>query len=158
MLTFDLGNTLYALGRCADAVPVFEEGLSLQPENPGILNNLAFLEADCLDDPAKALQLAQRAVAMAPGEWAFRDTLGDVHAKLGYRDPAQKQHLVAAENEYRAALSIARNAAIHAKLAELMARTGRKPEAKSELRRATEADPKAPQMREYKAAEAAIGS
>jgi tetratricopeptide (TPR) repeat protein len=147
VLHFDMGNVLYAMNRCLEAIPAYEEGLSFQPSNPGILNNLAYLLSTCANDPARALPLAQRAVALAPSEWAFRDTLADTHARLGQLDVA--------EREYRAALALSRQAATHIKLAQLMAGSGRKSEARGELRRALEVDPRAKDLPEYLAAEAA---
>lgn len=147
LIFFDLGNVLYAANRCAEAVPVFEEGLALQPNNPGILNNLAYLLATCVNDPSKALPLAQRAAAMSPSEWSFRDTLGEVYARLG--------QVEAAEREFRSALALSRQASVHIKLATLLASSGRSSEARAELRRALEVDPKAKDLPAYAAAEAA---
>lgn len=146
---FDLGNALYALGRAQEAVPYYEQGLLLNPNNPGILNNLAYVYQAELNDPTKALPLAEQAVALAPGAWEFRDTLGEVLAALGQNDRA--------EREFRSSLSIAPTAGTHVHLATLLGKVGRGPEARAELRKASELDPKIRDTPAFKAAEAAAG-
>jgi len=149
LILFDLGTGLYLAGRCPEAIQAYERGIKLDGNNPGTLNNLAYLYDSCLNDPTRALPHAERAVALAPGEASFHDTLGVVLGKLG--------ETARAEEQLRAALAIARLPETHMHLAQLLARTNRTAEAKVELRKASEVDPKIRSSDEFKALEAQLG-
>lgn len=73
-----LGNLFYEQQQLMAAAEAYEKGLQLNPDQPEILNNLAWLLVtnadDPIYDPGRALSLAQKAVALetAPHIW---DTL-----------------------------------------------------------------------------------
>jgi predicted Zn-dependent protease len=62
--------------RWKEAGEAFEKLLAVTPEDTSALNNLAYLAADHLDDPGRAVSLAERADSIAPGRPAIEDTLG----------------------------------------------------------------------------------
>jgi tetratricopeptide (TPR) repeat protein len=73
------GVALQRLGRYPEAISDLETARALRPDEPKGLNNLAWLYATCPPphrDPAKALALARRAVALAPEEATYLNTLG----------------------------------------------------------------------------------
>ncbi len=67
LLYFTIGNIHYDQGRMAQAAEAYEQAAALAPDNPDILNNLAWLLAYRKDsgfhDPQRALILAERALA-----------------------------------------------------------------------------------------------
>jgi tetratricopeptide (TPR) repeat protein len=152
MLHFDLGTVQYLNGHCdaADvAIASFEKGVALDENNTSLLNNLAYLYQECKSDCAKAKPFAERAVRLAPNQADFQDTLGSICLCLN--------DLATAERHFRLALGITRIAETHLKLAETLALLNRTPEAKAELRRATEVDPKIKDTPKYKALEQKLG-
>lgn len=68
-----LGDRALAAKRNVEARAHYERVVSLQPRNPVALNNLAWLLGQAKQP--QALELAERAVAAAPNEPAFQDTL-----------------------------------------------------------------------------------
>jgi serine/threonine protein kinase/WD40 repeat protein/tetratricopeptide (TPR) repeat protein len=80
-----------ALRRFDQAVADLRRAVQLDPGQAEACNNLAWLYVtgpQKLRDPAKALPLARQAVAVAPGTWSYRNTLGVVHYRLGHYEPA----------------------------------------------------------------------
>jgi tetratricopeptide (TPR) repeat protein len=75
-VVLDLALTEYRAGHWGDAIGYYEKALQINPNSLAALNNLAFLLADTLKDPDRALQLAQRAKLLAPDDPAVNDTLG----------------------------------------------------------------------------------
>lgn len=65
------------------AIPAYEKALELEPENPIVLNNLAYalLESDA--EPARALEMAKESVKLLPGFIFNRDTLAWAYYKNG---------------------------------------------------------------------------
>jgi len=61
----------------------YEEALRRDPENPFVLNNLAFLMARNGQDLQKALTFAERARHGLPKSWEVNDTLAYVYLRLG---------------------------------------------------------------------------
>ena len=76
-----LGKALDDAGRKSDALRIYRQGLVLDPTNPWLGNNLAFLLAETGKDLDEALKLAHQAVQLAPGNSSFSDTLGWVYLK-----------------------------------------------------------------------------
>lgn len=68
-------------GRDAAAVEAYESVLEADPEAVSALNNIAWLLRE--EDPERALQYAERAVALQPNNSAVRDTLGVVLLEAG---------------------------------------------------------------------------
>lgn len=77
------GLLLSHLGRADEAAATFRAGLERLPEDPEILNNLAWLLVDRSMDPAQAFDLAGRAVRQSPDDPAFLDTLGWAAVRSG---------------------------------------------------------------------------
>ncbi len=75
-----LGDFNYSRKLYAEAKSAWEASLALKPESPAVLNNLAWLFATCdepsLRDPARALELAERAAALEPSPYIL-DTLAE---------------------------------------------------------------------------------
>ena len=67
----------------AKARDAYEKLLSTKPDFPPVLNNLAYLYAERLDELDKAHDLAQKARALQPGDAAIADTLGWILYKRG---------------------------------------------------------------------------
>lgn len=72
----------------AKAEQLFLEGLKSAPRDIRALNNLAYLYADDLNDPAKAYPYAELAAKIQPDSNVL-DTLGWTIARLGDKDPNQ---------------------------------------------------------------------
>ena len=75
-----LGDFKFARGRYAEAQSAWEAALALKPDTPAVLNNLAWLLATCeeagLRNPARALELAERAAAIESSSYIL-DTLAE---------------------------------------------------------------------------------
>jgi len=70
-------------------VRLYQRALEQEPDNPLLLNNLAYLYADELEENLlEAEKMAERAVQLAPDQFAFWDTLGWVYFKLGKYEKA----------------------------------------------------------------------
>ena len=67
----------------AKARAAYEKLLSMKPDFAPVLNNLAYLYSERLDELDKARDLAQRARALQPGDAAIADTLGWILYKQG---------------------------------------------------------------------------
>lgn len=65
-----------------------QRALSLKPNDPGAMNNFAYLLADTGDSLDEALKLAKNAVSKVPGEPNFEDTLGFIYLKRGQSEDA----------------------------------------------------------------------
>ena len=63
-----------------EAIAAYSKGVELQPDDPPALNNLAWYLATCpeptLQDAARAVTLAQKAVDRAPQRGSYWNTLG----------------------------------------------------------------------------------
>jgi Flp pilus assembly protein TadD len=118
---FQLAALLIDAGRLPEALAETETLHRLAPDDPAVLNNLAWLLGETGD--ARALDLARRAHALAPADPSIADTLGwllvvagDTQSGLG--------HLRAA------AAAAPTDARIRLRLAEALARTGDAEEAR----------------------------
>lgn len=69
-----LAETYLALGRRKEAVDAYEMAVKLDPNDAGVLNNLALLLAET--SPSRALQLAEKSTSLKPGSPAYADTYG----------------------------------------------------------------------------------
>ncbi|MDX2149378.1 MAG: tetratricopeptide repeat protein [Bryobacteraceae bacterium] len=83
-----LGFLLQQSARYTEARTRYEQALTLQPNDPLILNNLALVLVELNADLPKALDYAKRALAARPNEPSLRDTLAWVHLKSGNRAAA----------------------------------------------------------------------
>jgi Zn-dependent protease with chaperone function len=101
-----LGDLKYSQNAFRETAEAYERSLALDPENPQVLNNLAWLYATSADetlrDPTRALALAQRAAHLEPSPHVL-DTLaecyfvnGDIDAAIRFAqralDTAKEKH------------------------------------------------------------------
>jgi tetratricopeptide (TPR) repeat protein len=85
-----LGAALAHDGRGDEAIRAFRRAIELDPRAPDPHRNLAAVLLDRRDIPA-AVQHAERAVSLAPGDAAARDLLGIAFAAQGRPDLAAQQ-------------------------------------------------------------------
>ena len=78
-------------GMFAEAAESYRSALDISPEDPVLLNALAYTLADKLDRAQEALPLAERAAAGAPRNGGVIDTYGWVLAKVGKLRDAEAQ-------------------------------------------------------------------
>jgi len=83
-----LGDALRLAGRDREAVASYRSALVLDPENPKVMNSLAFLLVDEDGQVGEAESLVLRALQKAPQDPDFRDTLGLIYLKKSLRDSA----------------------------------------------------------------------
>jgi Flp pilus assembly protein TadD len=83
-----LAATLESAGRNAEAKVKCQRVLELRPDNPFVLNNIAFLLAETSGNLDEALSLSQRALQKAPRQPMLLDTLGWIYLKKGMKDSA----------------------------------------------------------------------
>jgi tetratricopeptide (TPR) repeat protein len=83
----ELGRVLSANRRYNEAIAEYEAAIRLQPKSVWGNNNLAWLLATCpnlkLRDPGRAVELAKRAVALAPRASFYWNTLGVASYRAG---------------------------------------------------------------------------
>ena len=77
------GNVLFRQGRYKQAIPVFQAALELEPDNPKILNNLAYAMLRGEATLMPALRHAEKAAQLDPDNPVVLETLGSIHLKLG---------------------------------------------------------------------------
>ncbi len=90
----NLSIALMQLGQFEEAFREQREAIRLKPDFPGAINLLAWHLATCPDpkwrDPAKALELAMRAVQSAPENASFKNTLGIAQYRNGHWEATVK--------------------------------------------------------------------
>ncbi|MDX2150583.1 MAG: tetratricopeptide repeat protein [Bryobacteraceae bacterium] len=84
----ELGLVMETIGRRSEAVPVYQKVLSLDPDNPVALNNLAFALAEEGRDLDLALKYGERARARLPNNAEVADTLAWIYIKKNLADSA----------------------------------------------------------------------
>jgi serine/threonine protein kinase/tetratricopeptide (TPR) repeat protein len=84
---FSLGQALYRKRQLDNAIACYRRAIEVASKNARILNNLSWLLATCSDarfrDSVRAVELAQKAVAMRPKNGAIWNTLGAAHYRAG---------------------------------------------------------------------------
>jgi tetratricopeptide (TPR) repeat protein len=83
-----LASTLEATGSMDQAIEQYRRALKVRPEDPNIMNNIAYLIVETEGNLDEALRLAQQAVRKEPGQPSFADTLGWVYLKRQMPDNA----------------------------------------------------------------------
>lgn len=83
-----LSNLLIETGHPDAAIPVLEEGVTLHPEAHLLANNLAYLWSERGTRLEEARNMARKALAQAPGNGAYLDTLAWIEYRLGYPEKA----------------------------------------------------------------------
>ncbi|MCC6473322.1 MAG: PEP-CTERM system TPR-repeat protein PrsT [Burkholderiales bacterium] len=122
---FQLSSYLIENGRYAEALAETEELQRRDPNNPVILNNLAWLLSERKDPRAK--EVAARAHSLAPDAPAVVDTYGWILFNGGERDKGLEMLRKAAQNAPR-------EAQIQYHFAHALSEVGQKDEAKAILR------------------------
>jgi tetratricopeptide (TPR) repeat protein len=83
----ELVSVLWALRRHSNTAEPLRKALEVDPENPVVNNELAWLLATCADlgvrDSALAVRLAQKAVKAQPKSGDYWNTLGVAHYRYG---------------------------------------------------------------------------
>lgn len=119
-----MGEFAMASGDMAKAVRMYRAVLQVQPDSILVLNNLAWM-LNRVGDP-EALQLAEKAVTLAPEAPAVLDTAAGVYSKAGKYDKAIELQ--------RKSLKVAPDIHLHRlHLAEIYVAAGKKDEARKEL-------------------------
>jgi tetratricopeptide (TPR) repeat protein len=84
---YDFGNALWDAGLVEKAIDAHREGIRVNPENSDVLNSLSWRLATFPEakfrDPPLAVELAERAVALAPKNHGFWNTLGVARYRAG---------------------------------------------------------------------------
>lgn len=119
-----MGEFAMVSGDSAKAIRMYRTVIQLQPKSVMAINNLAWL-LNRTGDP-EALQLADKALAMAPEAPAILDTAAGVYSKAGKHDKAIELQ--------RKSLTVAPDLHLHRlHLAEIYIAAGKKDEARKEL-------------------------
>jgi tetratricopeptide (TPR) repeat protein len=129
-----LAATLGDAGRNEEAKAKCQRVLELRPDNPFVLNNIAFLLAETNGNLDEALRLSQRALQKAPAQPVLRDTLGWIYLKKGMKDSAIRTFsLLVQQNPH--------NPTFHYHFAEALFENGDIQLAKIELEKALQEGP-----------------
>ncbi|HHV61219.1 MAG TPA: tetratricopeptide repeat protein [Firmicutes bacterium] len=135
----NLGLVYMELGRFEDAEKQFKTVIATEPQNAAAYNNLGFMYADSGKDVDGAIRLIEKAISLEPANPVFMDSLGWAYYKKGWLDEATralKRALLFATELAPDTLSMA-----HYHLATVYDARNMIQEARSELRKALEADP-----------------
>jgi tetratricopeptide (TPR) repeat protein len=130
----DLSNYNLFTNDMESAVAAMVEALKLDPNNVDALNNLAFIYADLMNQPDKAMPLVDRVLALRPRDPSVLDTAGWVNFKAGNDDKA-KDYL-------RQSLKLLdENGIAHVHLAYVYFKLNDRPGAQEHLKRAMDLRP-----------------
>jgi uncharacterized protein (TIGR03790 family) len=129
-----IAELMVAAGESAPAAVRYQRVLELEPRNVVALNNLAYDLAVREKKPAEALELARRALALAPNDATIMDTVGWIEFQVGNTAAANKLLVQAAKGAPR-------NAEIRLHNAVVLAAQGARGAAESELAEALKLDP-----------------
>jgi tetratricopeptide (TPR) repeat protein len=83
-----LARALAHAGRDSEATAQYRAVLKDHPDDPIVMNSMAYFLVDTGSDLDEALRLAQRAVQKAPNEPNYSDTIACIYLKKGQRDSA----------------------------------------------------------------------
>jgi len=77
-----LGDLYFSEKKFAETIKAYEQSLILEPNNPHVLNNLAWIHSTCevkrFRDPEKALYLAEKAAGLEESPYIL-DTLAECY-------------------------------------------------------------------------------
>lgn len=85
-----LAAGLHQTGQSEQARVYYERLVEIMPDDASLLNNLAYLLAEDMNQPGEALPLAERAAELSPKNAQVLDTLGWIQFKLGQTDAARR--------------------------------------------------------------------
>ena len=86
--TLVLASSLENTGNLEGAVALYRRAMELRPDDPTVLNNLAYLIVETNGNLDEAQRLARRAVQKAPDQPNFADTMGWIYLKKNTPDSA----------------------------------------------------------------------
>lgn len=130
MLRSNLGGMLQESGQGAAAFEQFELALGDSPDDPMLLNNVAYMQSTIMGDPAGGYPRILRALALQPRNWQFLDSAGKICALL--------ERFEESETYLRRSIRIREASRNLFTLAELLVATDRGQEALTVLDRASE--------------------
>ncbi|MCM8790685.1 MAG: sulfatase-like hydrolase/transferase [Candidatus Omnitrophica bacterium] len=87
-----LGDIYNKQGKIEEAIRCYEKAVSISPDTPAALNNLAWLYAEKGENLQRALNYAERANELVKDHPSFIDTLAEIHIKMG--NPAKGTELL----------------------------------------------------------------
>lgn len=82
--------SLIRLGKPAKAIPLYEQALASDPDNPSLMNNLAYAMMLDGNNLPEALRLARRALEIVPVNPVFLETAGSLELRLGDPEAAAR--------------------------------------------------------------------
>jgi len=85
-----LGSSYYRLKRFSEAEAAYKASLETRPNDPQVLNNLAYLYTNDLKEPKKALPYAAEATRQMPNNARVLDTFGWTLARIGKLTDAER--------------------------------------------------------------------
>lgn len=145
-----LGSLLLSGGNKQGALDVFRKCLALSPDQPAILNNVAYLIADTGGDTKEALELARKGLQKVPNDPHLTDTVGFIYWKQHLNDSALQTFQSVVKK-------VPDNPTYRLHLANVLLAQGDKAEAKVQLEAALLRNPAKDEESEIKAILARIG-
>lgn len=136
---FGLALLRHAQGQKREAIPLYEKVLELNSSNVLAINNLAWILSQEKGEHARAMELAEKGLAMAPDYTDLIDTYATVLYELGHFDKAAEQFKRAAD---RYQDSQPQKTASTFRLAQCLEKTGKKEVALVEFFKARDLDQK----------------
>lgn len=136
----ELGSLLLSLGKKQEALAVFRKSLALSPDQPALLNNVAYLIADLNGDYKEALDLARKGLQNPltktdkPLTEHLSDTIGFIYWKQHLNDSALQTFRSVVQK-------VPENPTYHLHLANALLTQGDKTGAKKELEAALTRNP-----------------
>lgn len=134
-----LGILEVGLGNWQGALAAFDQAFQLDPDDPLLVNNLAYVLIDTGLDPHRGVALAEQAVERQPLEASFLDTLGWGYVQTGRLQEGAE--ILRRARELAATHAPATRAEIAYHLAASLARLGQTEEALRLLEEVLELDP-----------------
>ena len=132
---YDLRGELYK------AIEVYDQALTISPNDPLLLNNYAYLLAEAGDRLDEAMEMVTRALEQSPQSASYLDTKGWIYYVLGEYDSAKEYIEKALEIDPQ-------NVTILDHLGDIFKELGDKSKARSFWRQALEYDPENITIRE----------
>ncbi|SDU16641.1 Tetratricopeptide repeat-containing protein [Verrucomicrobium sp. GAS474] len=121
-------------GQIAQSEETLRQGLVVEPENPNLLNALAYLWAEQNRNLNDALKYSRRSIELKPGQGEYMDTLGWIEYRLG-------QYAEAAANLQKAAEITGNDATVLNHLADTLAKLGKADDARKVLQKILSKEP-----------------
>jgi predicted Zn-dependent protease len=146
----ELGSLQLSAGKKQEALDIFRKCLALSPDQPAILNNVAYLIADTGGDTKEALELARKGLQKVPNDPHLTDTVGFIYWKQHLNDSALRTFESVVKK-------VPENPTYRLHLANAMLAQGDKAGARTQLEAALMRNPAKDEESEIKALLARIG-